>query len=203
MTLQCKPGRRLIVRTPQRIETCTMGGFVHFKGEYWGVTAGHAFEGFGDGQEVSYFPDSQLAKLGNYRTPLIRNGVTDLAKIAVDPGQISFAPVGYPLPPALYDEAQLGALVGKQVVFMGAQIGKTEGTVTAVGPAGPFSRAITANLDCAMTIPGDSGGPLYLEDGVNLFWIGNLSESRAGANASVCEALFLHPAAGLSALGIR
>jgi hypothetical protein len=202
MTLQCKPGRRLIIKTANNIQPCTMGGFVAFNGKYWGVTAGHALDPFSDGQEVSYFPDSMLGVVGNYAAPSIETDVSDLAKIAVDPAQVSFAPVGYPLPPKLFDEAQLSTLIGKSVLFLGGQIGKTTGRVQAVGQAGHFTRALVVNLDCPTTVPGDSGGPLYLEDGIDLLWLGTLAESRPLPSSTVCECRFVHPAAALSEMGI-
>jgi hypothetical protein len=202
VTLQCKPGRRMIVKTAQKVQPCTIGGFVAFNGKFWGVTAGHALDPFSDGQEVSYFPDSILAPLGHYAAPNVQDRVADLAKIAVDPARISFAPLGYPLPPQLFHEAQLDSLVGKSVIFLGGQIGKTTGRVQAVGAAGHFTRALVVNLDCPTTVPGDSGGPLYLEDGVNLHWLGTLSESRPLLGSALCECRFVHPAAALSEMGI-
>jgi len=191
------------VENGHALELCTMGGVIFHDNQWWGVTAGHALNGFGNGQRVWYFPEAIRSLLGAYSAPAFEQPDMDLAKIQVSEDLISINPIGFGQAPSLFAEDQVTSLVQKRVVFLGAQIGRTSGTITAVKAVDQHSRAIIVRLACVETQLGDSGGPLYYEEGTQLWWVGTLVSGRSLPNQpGFSEGLFLHPGRALAALGI-
>jgi hypothetical protein len=112
-------------------------------------------------------------------------------------------PVGFGRVPVLYPEADLNALVGHEVVFLSRQSGRVRGAVTRIGAFGAHSRALFVRLACADLIRGDSGRPLYFDDGGTVFLVGRLVGGGALAGEpGFSEGIYLHPWEALTALGI-
>ena len=181
----------------------TLGGVVKDgHGKPWAVTAGHVVKSFNDGQRVQYFPDAERALLGTYVAPVAISPGCDLAKIDAPATLLSSAPVGIPVLPVLWPENEITRLRDARVVFIGGQVGRVLGTVEEVAPRDGHPSVISVQLACSDLVPGDSGGPLYLEDGETLFWLGTLVSGGRSSQNGFSVGRFLHPARALTELGV-
>ena len=197
---EAQPGDRLLVENGANVNGGTLGGVVDQGGKYWGVTAGHVFRGFSNHQRVWYFPLTREL-LGTYEEPAVVAGDVDLAKFEVPQDLVLLAPLGFASVPELWPEADLDALEGESVFFVGGQIGRVPGLVVEVGKQDIYERAIRVRLACSDIREGNSGGPLYLERANSLQWLGTLAKGRQ-LGSGFSEGLFVHPGQGLSALGL-
>jgi hypothetical protein len=108
-------------------------------------------------------------------------------------GPLTF-PVGFGQAAVPYPAADLNALVGHEVVFLGKQSGRVRGSVTRVGAFDSHPRALFVRLGCAELSTGDSGGPLYFDDGALVFCVGTLVGGRAlPGEPGFAEGIYLHP----------
>jgi hypothetical protein len=104
--------------------------------------------------------------------------------------------------PVLYPAADLSALVGHEVVFLSRQNGPVRGLVTRAGAFDSHPCALFVRLECAELSSGDSGGPLYFDDGAILFRVGTLVGARALAGEpGFSEGIYLGPRETRSAEG--
>lgn len=197
---ECRPGDRLLAENGAHLSPGTLSAVRIKDGKFWGITAGHVLRRFGHGQRIWYFPAGREL-LGQYVAPCVLNDAADLAKLEVPEELVMLEPQGFPSPPELFPEHELTALKDKDVIFLGGQIGRVPGRVTAVGAQLNFASTVTVRLSCTDLREGNSGGPLYIERQDSLLWIGTLVAGRA-LQPGFSEGVFVHPGAGLAELGL-
>jgi len=192
MTDRCSPGRRLLAESGLALEPCTLGAVIAQGDLRWGVTAGHALNGFGNGLPISYFPEGQRARLGTYAEPAAIGPDMDLAKFQLPAELVAMNPVGFGQAPTLFPEAELRSLKAKSVVFLGGQVGRIRGTVADVESFDGHTQAILVRLASASLIVGDSGGHSIFKTAPTCSglgrWFPNRScqTSRGSRRASSC-----------------
>lgn len=169
----------------------------------WGLSAGHFMSGLPDHEKVWYFPESRRTLLGTYLGPVAENAGEDLARFSVHDELALTIPVGFGRVPRLISEEAIDDLAGKELLFLGGQIGKVTARLDRIAQFRSHPRALYVHVHSATLLTGDSGGPLYFDAGSELFWVGTLLAGRPKDGApGACEGVFLAPHRGLARLGL-
>lgn len=165
-----------------------------------GLTAGHALRIFGADDEVSYFPDGVRTTLGSYAPPPALGPAMDLGAFDGSVDQLLDMPLGFARIPKLLPVADVYSLADKDLVFVGGQTGKHSGTVIEAKQKGRLA-TLFVKLDPPELLLGDSGGPLYFDDGTTLFLAGTLVRAKQ-LEPGETRATFFHPGAALEFLKV-
>lgn len=191
---------RLMIHAEGEVQLGTLSAVVRrSNGSVFGLTAGHALEVFRAGDAVSFFPEGEKTRLGRCDPPVALGNGADLGRFEATPNLVMRTPLTFGRVPELLPHEDIGTLDGRELTFLGGQTGRSSAKLLHVGPSGTHPEVLFVRIEAPDIIPGDSGGPLYYDDGTTLFWVGTLVGGRK-AEPGFSEARFLHPRAGLAQL---
>jgi hypothetical protein len=166
-----------------------------------GLTAGHALRIFLAGDEVAYAADGEEARVGTCDPPPALGLGMDLGRFEAVVEHVLDLPLGFARTPRLLPEIDLDRLRGEELIFLGGQVGRRTGTLVSVGSENGHAKTLSVRLAVPRLITGDSGGPLYFDDGETLFLVATLV-GGAPSDPGFSDATFFHPGRALDVLNV-